>query len=131
MFNEYAFDQVRISDAVLQDIIDFAKANHPKEFVAFLSGKIIKKTLEVQGLVYQPYVSDENEAVLWTQLPLLSGSVGSVHSHPGNNNRPSNADLKIFSKGLINISICKPYNRESIAVYDGAGRKLPYGIAQA
>jgi len=126
---KYAFNEIFIRKEVVFDIIKFAKSNYPKEFSAFLRGRIKSRKLLVEGIIYQNFQSSENSSVITTNLPVLSGRVGTVHSHPGLRNIPSKADLAFFSKyGSINLIIGKPYATETIAAYDGGGRRISFNI---
>ncbi len=128
-FENYAFDEVFIRKEVILGIIKFAKSNYPKEFSAFLMGRIKSKKLIVEGVIYQNFQSSENSSVITTNLPVLSGRVGTVHSHPGPRNTPSKADIAFFSKyGSVNLIIGKPYTAETVAAYDGRGRRISFNI---
>ena len=119
--------KIIIKGFVVEDIIDFAKENYPKEFVAILQGKVRKDTAVVDGLLYQPFVSASHTAVMHINLPMISDSLGSVHSHPGRSNTPSRADLQFFAKrGIVNLIICAPYRKEDIACYDFEGNRREF-----
>lgn len=127
---KYAFGRVWIKKKVIEDIINFAKANAPREFSAFLKGRIKDRNLLVDGVIYQNFHSSENSSVITTNLPVFSHRVGTVHSHPTPRNSPSRADLQFFSKyGSINLIIGKPYTAGSIAAYDGSGRRIAFNMA--
>lgn len=118
------FDSIHIDEDVLENIMLLARENHPKEFLAFLDGKIENKRLTITGLLYQEYYASENSATPIFHFPDQS-FYGSVHSHPGNSNRPSQADRQFFSKvGIVNIIICRPYNRANIRFYDHEGEEI-------
>ena len=126
---KYSFGEVLIKRTVVEEIAAFAKANYPKEFSAFLNGRIKDNKLVVEGIIYQNFQSSENSSVITANLPLLSGNIGTVHSHPGPRNLPSRADLQFFSKyGNVNLIIGRPYTAESIAAYDGSGRRIDFNI---
>lgn len=126
---KYAFEEVQITREVIEEIIKFAKANSPNEFSAFLKGKIRSKKLIVEEIIYQNFKSSENSSVITANLPLISGCVGTVHSHPGPRNTPSRADLHFFSKyGTVNLIIGNPYRAETIAAYDAHGRRISFSI---
>lgn len=62
-------------------------------------------------------------------IPMISDSIGSVHSHPSKNNRPSKQDLIFFQRnGKVHIIISYPYEDEDIAVYDNNGKKQDFLI---
>ena len=56
-------------------------------------------------------------------------AVGSVHSHPGPSNQPSNADLSFFGKnGYFHMIICRPYSQATIQAYDAFGTPMTFTI---
>ena len=126
--DKFSFDKVTIEQSVIENIIILARETHPKEFLAFLDGKIVDKTLIITGLLYQEYHSSENSAAPIFHFPDKT-FYGSVHSHPGYNNSPSSADKQFFRKmGIINIIICKPYNPENIRFYNHQGEEIIVNI---
>ena len=61
-------------------------------------------------------------------MPIDLSVVGTVHSHPGPENWPSDADLHLFgSYGSTHIITCLPFDRQSWQAYDHAGRKVKPG----
>lgn len=122
------FDSIHIEKDVIENIMLLAKENDPKEFLAFLDGKIENKRLNITGLIYQEYYASESSAAPIFHFPDKS-FYGSVHSHPGNSNRPSQADRQFFSKiGIINIIICRPYAIENIRFYNHEGEEIDVEI---
>ena len=58
-------------------------------------------------------------------LPIDHSVVGSVHSHPGYSNRPSDADLRFFNHfGAIHIITCLPFDRPSWKAYNLQGERI-------
>jgi proteasome lid subunit RPN8/RPN11 len=52
-------------------------------------------------------------------------TVGSVHSHPSGNTRPSEADLDLFSrKGFVHIIVGAPYDLKNWTCYDKDGTSI-------
>lgn len=128
---EYTFHSVFIERAVIDTISEFAKKAHPNEFSAYLQGKVTNKILYVKGIVYEHYHATENQAVISTNLPLLSEVVGTVHSHPSFNNLPSATDKRgLFTMGLVNLIICQPYTLARVAAYDIAGRPIDFTVVE-
>lgn len=120
---------------VTKDVADIlgemARKNHPREFSAFLSGTITDGVLVVDGVLYQHFHSSEDSALITDNLPLLSGKIGSAHSHPGGSLRPSNADRIFFAKtGEVHAIIGEPYTARTIALYDSRGRSIPFMMRQ-
>ncbi|MFH0977719.1 MAG: Mov34/MPN/PAD-1 family protein [Candidatus Woesearchaeota archaeon] len=120
---------ILLKQSVVLDIIQFAKSNFPKEFVAVLQGRIVQGTVTVTGIIYQPYVSARSTAIMQMNLPMLSDSVGSVHSHPSASNQPSDQDLQFFGKrGIVNLIIAYPFNPNTLACYDRYGNRMDFSI---
>ena len=118
-----------LAKELVTSVIDLAKNNYPNEFVALVHG-VIGKDIIADYLLYQTYKSSRHSATIHQSydFPMLAGSIGSVHSHPGGN-EPSSADLQFFSKsGIVHIIIGMPYNQETIAVYDNLGRRLRFEV---
>lgn len=121
----FRFSKLVLERGLLEDIIDFAKANHPKEFIAFLQGKIEDSTMSVLGLIYQKYYSSTYSAFSRINIPVNMNVIGSVHSHPSSSRNPSNQDLRFFSKfGGLHIIIAYPYNKDTISIYDNSGNEI-------
>jgi proteasome lid subunit RPN8/RPN11 len=130
--NKQEFLEVHIDAALIEEIINIARESHPNEFIALLEGKIEKEALKIKGLVFLPGETSNEGAVMQTFMkPLSTGTVGSVHSHPGYNASPSNADLYFFSKnGLFHLIIAEPYDRYSIRAYNTMGSEIGYKIIE-
>ncbi|MBI5679946.1 MAG: Mov34/MPN/PAD-1 family protein [Methanobacterium sp.] len=122
------FDEVQIDKEVTDEIMNIAKESYPNEFMALLEGKISDKILKITGLIFLPVDTSQEGAVMQVFMqPLTTNSVGSVHSHPGFNASPSDADLTFFSKkGLFHMIIAEPYNMESIRAYDSYGNIVDF-----
>ena len=123
------FSKIVFHKSVVQDIINFARVNYPKEFIALLEGKASDETLFVTGLLYQPYEASHRSASVHLNLPMVSGAIGSVHSHPSHNSWPSSADLEFFNKrGYLHCIISYPYTSSDLVVYDNEGNELIFEI---
>lgn len=126
--DKFNFERIIIKQDVIEDIIALAKENHPKEFLSFLDGKIEDKRLVITQLLYQEYHASDRSAAPILRFP-ANTFYGSVHSHPGYNNRPSQADKQFFRKiGIINIIICKPYSIKDIKFYNHEGEEIQIEI---
>lgn len=126
--DKFRFERIIIEQHVIEDIALLAKENHPKEFLAFLDGKIEDKILTITKLLYQEYYASDRSAAPIFRFP-TSTFYGSVHSHPGYSNKPSSADRQFFRKvGIINLIICKPYSRDEIRFYNHEGEEIDVEI---
>jgi proteasome lid subunit RPN8/RPN11 len=118
------FSRVQLAPGIIEDIQDFAWASHPHEFLASLEGKVKDGTLTITGLLYQPFKATHRSATLDViDLPMTSGAIGSVHSHPSGSNSPSRDDLMFFrKKGIVHIIVRYPYTAADMACYDSSGQ---------
>lgn len=123
-------DEVQIDREVIEEIINIAKEAYPNEFMALLEGKIHENVLHITGLIFLPAETSNEGAVMQVFMqPLTTNSIGSVHSHPGYNASPSDADIHFFSKkGIFHMIIAEPYNRESIISYDSFGNIIDFKV---
>jgi proteasome lid subunit RPN8/RPN11 len=128
--SKYQFEEVHVDKEVIDEIINIAKEAYPNEFMALLEGKIEDNVLKITGLIFLPIETSNEGAVMQVFMqPLMSHSVGSVHSHPGPNASPSPADLEFFAKrGFFHMIIAEPYDRESIRAYDSFGNSVDYKV---
>lgn len=124
------FNQVRVDREVMESVIYYAKQAYPNEFLAFFDGEIKNKILYITSLIFLPGETCETGAVIHSELiPMNTSYLGSVHSHPGPSARPSDADLKTFSRhGYFHMIVCLPYSFETFRAYDRYGNPLSYTI---
>ena len=112
---------------LLDDICDSAKSCYPQEFLCMLRAEdgVINEMVLLPGTVN----GDEHSFLnLWMAPPDFL-MVGSIHSHPGYSNEPSDADIDFFSHyGGVHIIICQPYDHKSWKAYDSKGRIVPIEI---
>lgn len=128
--NDKKIDEVQIDQKVISEIIDIAREADPHEYVALLSGKIEDNILKVTGLIFLPYDATNTSATMQIFMkPMTTNVVGSIHSHPGPSNLPSDADLQFFSQnGYFHMIICQPYNEYTIGSYDNMGTPMPFKV---
>ena len=124
------FNEVRVDREVLESVIYYSKKAYPNEFLAFFDGKIVDKVLYITGLIFIPGETSKTGAVVHTEMiPMNTKYWGSVHSHPGPSARPSDADLKTFSRnGYFHMIVCLPYSFDTFKSYDRYGEHLDYTI---
>lgn len=124
------FQEVHIDQEVVDEILNISMESYPNEFVAILQGKVKDSILHIDGLLFLPGETSENGAVMNIfMMPLVDEGVGSVHSHPGYDGSPSDADLYFFSKnGLFHLIIAQPYNLDSIFAYNSFGELVDFKV---
>ncbi|MBI4394223.1 MAG: Mov34/MPN/PAD-1 family protein [Euryarchaeota archaeon] len=116
--------QVRaIERRTLELIFASSKSSHPHEFAAALSceAKAIDELVLIPGTI-----NGEAHAIMQLyMLPVDRRIVGSVHSHPGGNPRPSDADRNLFKNfGHIHIICAEPYGPGTWRAYDHNGESV-------
>ncbi len=124
------FNEVRVDREVLESVIYYSKKAYPNEFLAFFDGEIKDKILYITSLIFLPGETCETGAVIHTEMiPMNTKYLGSVHSHPGPSARPSDADLRTFSRhGYFHMIVCLPYSLETFRSYDRYGQPIDYTI---
>ena len=124
------FHEIIIEREVIEEIIQIARESHPLEFMAMLEGKISDEILRIDGLVFLPGETSNQGAVMnLFMVPMTTGTVGSVHSHPIPSATPSSEDLHFFAKnGLFHLIIAEPYTEESIVGYNTFGNLIDYKV---
>ncbi len=124
------FHEVHIDQEVVDEILQIAQEAYPNEFVALLQGKVKNGVLHIEGLIFLPGETSNQGAVMKVfMMPLVDDAVGSIHSHPGYNASPSDADLYFFSKnGLFHLIVSQPYNEDSIVAYNSFGERIEFKI---
>ena len=121
---------VQLPADLLDAIYAGAKQLYPRESFLMLRGKKRKGIIYVSDLVLAPFAV-HGEGFANFNPYMLSGDfslVGTVHSHPSGDIRPSHVDLNHFF-GRILMIVGYPYKGNAcIAVYDSNGDKIPLEI---
>jgi proteasome lid subunit RPN8/RPN11 len=113
---------MKIARETLQFILEVCRSSAPREFAGMLSAKgdVITEVIVVPGTES----SDESAVMQLFMLPNIP-TVGSVHSHPSGNTRPSDVDLELFGgKGVVHIIVGAPYDMKSWTCYDKDGEPI-------
>ncbi|MEM1512666.1 MAG: Mov34/MPN/PAD-1 family protein [Candidatus Jordarchaeales archaeon] len=115
---------VKIRRALVDGLLEVSREVHPREFIGLLRAErgviseVIIPPFSIYGLgesSFSPY-----------DLPIDPSLVGSVHSHPSGDPRPSKQDVNVaFSFGFVHLIITYPYScHENIYAYDKEGKPL-------
>jgi proteasome lid subunit RPN8/RPN11 len=124
---------VSISAELLDSIFEGAKRLYPKETFLLLRGKKRKSEIRVTDLVVPPLaVYGYGFANLpFHMLPVDFSVVGTVHSHPSGNIRPSSVDLNHFF-GRVLMIVGFPFaSAQNVAVYGSNGEKLQLQLTKS
>ena len=117
---------VSIPRDLLDTILAGAKQLYPRESFLLLRGKKSKGVIRVSDLVVAPFAVHGKGFAGFSSymLPMDFSIVGTVHSHPSGNTRPSHVDLNHMF-GRIVMIVGYPFDGEQcVAVYDSTGEKL-------
>jgi proteasome lid subunit RPN8/RPN11 len=123
----FKYYMILLSKTMVDFLKGAAKHTYPNEFIGLLREKngVISEIL----IIPNSQVGKGFAFLRDIMIPIVSDSIGSVHSHPSRNNKPSKQDLIFFQrKGKIHIIICTPYEDRDIAVYDKNGTQLDFKI---
>jgi proteasome lid subunit RPN8/RPN11 len=115
-----------IDRSLLEMINEAARDSLPNEFVALLRAEdgVIQELILLPGTLQ----GEDSAQIMLNMMPIDYTVVGTVHSHPGHSNRPSNQDLSFFRHyGGVHIITCLPFDEKSWRSYDSQGgrRILP------
>lgn len=113
-----------ISRKALRMILEASRDIFPREFGAILRAEegVITEILLIPGTV-----SGERHAIFQLQnLPADFSVVGTVHSHPSGDHRPSDEDLRLFSHfGGLHLIVGRPFTEDSWSAWTYAGERIP------
>ncbi|PIU22536.1 MAG: hypothetical protein COT14_00655 [Candidatus Diapherotrites archaeon CG08_land_8_20_14_0_20_30_16] len=124
----FANSIVTIKKELLDELLLGCNNAYPNEFFALLASDS-KKAIDAYVVVPLFYQTENSVSYRTDLLPLGFSIAGSIHSHPGASNRPSNADLHSFSKqGSCHFIVGYPYKLENIACYDGYGKRVQISV---
>ncbi|MBN2067506.1 MAG: Mov34/MPN/PAD-1 family protein [Candidatus Diapherotrites archaeon] len=120
---------VKVKRGTLKAILEAARNTYPREFIALL-GSTKGRVLD-EFIVLPSTFGESLSSIRADLLPYNAGSIGSVHSHPGPNARPSKADLAMFrAMGEIHLITAYPFSLESTRAYDAAGKELELEVVE-
>jgi proteasome lid subunit RPN8/RPN11 len=123
---------VTIAQDAVEDLCTIAQTSHPKEMLAFFAATkgVQKGRVHIDEIQLQAYAaSDDSASVFLSNLPMTTSIIGTVHSHPGGNTQPSDADLQLFSKfGFIHAIVGEPYQPKNICFYNKYGERIVVNI---
>ena len=112
---------IGITRETLNFILSVSKSSYPKEFAGMLyadNGVITR--------VDVPLTQSSNVSAVMNlfMLPVNPHLVGSVHSHPSGDMKPSATDIKMFMQnGDYHIIVGHPYDMKSWICYDRVGNR--------
>jgi proteasome lid subunit RPN8/RPN11 len=115
-----------IARDTLQFILEASRSSFPSEFAGLLQADddVITEILILPGTE-----SSRMSALIRLYMLPNMQVVGSAHSHPSANLRPSGPDVLFFSRtGDYHIIAGPPFDENSWACYDAAGERRPLPV---
>jgi len=117
-------NRILVKSEVIEFILGVSTELHPREFTGQLRWNegIISEVLIIPASTYGEGFAETRRDM----IPIDGDIIGSVHSHPTHNFRPSNADLRYFKKmGEIHLIARYAYEGiQDIAAYDNLGNSM-------
>ncbi|MFH0859696.1 MAG: Mov34/MPN/PAD-1 family protein [Candidatus Altiarchaeota archaeon] len=114
----------RIKSNALEFILGVSRSLHPREFTGQLRGEgdLITETLVIPASTF----GNGFATTRFDMIPLDKSIIGSIHSHPSNTYRPSEADFRYFERGgSIHLIVRYPYNGlGDVAAYTSSGERI-------
>lgn len=124
--------KVRISREALDSILTHALSIHPREAVLLLRGEAKKEYITVREVLIPPLATYGRgfSIIPLVYLPIDFSIVGTVHSHPSGDLKPSIEDLNNIY-GLILMIVAHPYRGlENVAIYSKSGDRIEHTIVE-
>lgn len=118
--------KVAMQKDMFEMILEGARRLHPRETILLLRGKTKRDVLNVEEVLIPPLATHGRgfSAFPTHMLPMDFSIIGSAHSHPSGNPKPSVGDLN-YSMGKIILIVAFPYRgKDNAAVYDREGKEL-------
>ncbi|VVB64267.1 putative metalloprotease [uncultured archaeon] len=114
-----------IAKDTLDFILEASRSSMPDEFAGLLQAE---KEIITEVLILPGTESSRMSALIRLYMLPNMQVVGSAHSHPSSDIRPSKEDIAFFSRtGDYHIIVGPPFDESSWACYDSLGqrRELP------
>jgi len=115
-----------IASDALGFILETSRSSMPSEFAGLLQadGEIITEVIILPGTE-----SSRMSALIRLYMLPNMHIVGSAHSHPSSNIRPSGEDIRFFSRtGDYHIIAGPPFDESSWACYDSLGQRRSLAV---
>jgi len=112
----------KIKKDLLGDIFVSVREMFPNEFMCFVGSSNSNNIID-EIVLFPTYNSTNSTSINLNNIPLDSGIIGSLHSHPSSYLTPSKADLKFFLRYEINI-IFGVNNENNYKIFDKFGKEI-------
>lgn len=117
--------KLTIREDLLKEMLNLAENSLPNEVILLLRGFRKKNILMVTEYLFPPLgVSGKGFAGFPpSMLPIDFTIIGTAHSHPSGNTRPSLGDLYNFY-GSVMIIMGKPYISNNVSAHNKKGEEI-------
>jgi len=121
--------KVKIKESLLKVVLENASLMHPREILFMLRGEKKGDTIHISDLIIPPFATYGHGFTTFSlsALPIDFSIVGTAHSHPSGNVKPSIGDLN-QAIGKIIMIVGFPYTSRNVAVYDREGNRVELEI---
>jgi proteasome lid subunit RPN8/RPN11 len=122
--------RVVVRREVVDSILTYSKAAHPREGILLLRGSSKKGVLRIDSVAIPPLATHGQgfSSFNWYMVPVDLSFVGVAHSHPSGHAVPSHQDM-LHMMGRVMMIAGFPYEDAScLKVYDSRGNPLSYEI---
>jgi proteasome lid subunit RPN8/RPN11 len=121
---------VVVTREVVDSVLTYSKAAHPREGILMLRGSNKKGVLRIDSVAIPPMATHGEgfSSFNWWMVPIDLSFVGVAHSHPSGYAVPSLQDT-LHVMGKIMMIAGFPYEGvENLKVYDVHGKPLNYEV---
>jgi len=120
---------VKIKESLLKVVLENASLMHPREILFMLRGEKKGDTIHISDILIPPLATYGHGFTTFSlsALPIDFSIVGTAHSHPSGNIKPSIGDLN-QAIGKIIMIVGFPYTSRNVAVYDREGNRVELEI---
>jgi proteasome lid subunit RPN8/RPN11 len=124
---------VIVTRKVVNSVLTYSKAAHPREGILLLRGSSKKGVLRIESVAVPPMATHGQgfSSFNWYMVPVDLSFVGVAHSHPSGHAVPSHQDM-IHMMGKVMMIAGFPYeDLESLKIYDAHGNSIPYQVDES
>lgn len=116
--------ELSIKKDILSEMLKLAKETHPNEIILLIRGNRTQDTYNVTEYAFPPFGAGGKGFAGFPSrmLPIDFSILGTAHSHPSGNLKPSVRDLHSYY-GRIMMIMARPYTENHVAVYSKKGEK--------
>ncbi len=123
--------RIVVPEGLLLNMMDMARDVHPREVILLLRGKRKGDEITVTEYLFPPFGTGGRGFASFPthMLPIDFTIVGTAHSHPSGNLRPSVGDLHNFY-GRVMVILGPPFTLDAVRAYGRGGEEQEVYIAR-